>query len=99
MRTVARAPMVAPLKMQAPVAMKTSSSMRQPLRCACGPTSTCSPSDAGWCATPRITACSMMMHRSPIVTGPLSAVSTAPKRTRLSAPTVTSPQMVALGAT
>jgi hypothetical protein len=34
----------------------------------------------------------------PIVTGPPSATSTAPKSTRLSAPTVTSPQTVAVGA-
>jgi hypothetical protein len=40
----------------------------------------------------------MMMQRPPMMTGPPSATSTAPNSTRLSAPMVTSPQTVAVGA-
>src|SRR5689334_3718680 len=41
----------------------------------------------------------MTTQCAPIVTGPPSATTTAPKRMRLSAPMVTSPQTVAVGAT
>ena len=99
MRTTLRAPIRAPLKIEAPVAMKTSSSTMQPERCACGPTSTWLASLSGWVAVPRSTACSITMQREPSTTGPLSAVSTAPKRTRQSGPMVTSPHTTAVGAT
>ena len=99
MRTVLRAPIRAPLKTEAPVATKTLSSTVQPERWAWGPTRTWSPSRSGWVFVPRRTACSITTQCLPRITGPPSAVSTAPKRMRLSGPIVTSPETVALGAT
>src|SRR5215467_13296479 len=99
MRTVARVPIFAPLKMVAPVARKTLSATSQPVRYARGPTSTLSPMRTGLRLSPRITAVSMMTQFAPISIGPLSAVRTAPKPIELFGPIVTSPQTTAVGAT
>ena len=52
----------------------------------------------GCWGTPRTTAFSITTQWAPISTGPPSAVTTAPKSTRLCGPTVTSPQSTAVGA-
>ena len=92
-------PMRAPANTDTPVARNTSSSTVAPLRWACGPTSTASPIVSGWSARPRRTAFSITSTSSPILTGPASPLSTAPCRTRLPAPTVTSPVTTAEEAT
>ena len=96
--TSAPSPRRAPLKTTAPVAMRVSPSITHPVRWACGPTSTLSPSLAGCSGTPRMTAFSITTQLAPISTEPPSAVSTAPNSTRLCGPTLTSPQSTAVGA-
>ncbi len=59
---------------------------------------TLSPSRISWRGTPRTTAFSITMQFAPMFTGPPSAVITAPNRTRLCGPTVTSPLSTAVGA-
>ena len=48
---------------------------------------------------PSVLPCGVRTFLAPIVTGPPSAVSTAPKRMRASSPMLTSPQTTAVGAT
>ena len=91
--------MRAPLNTTAPVAMRVSPSITHPVREACGPIRTWSPSRVGCWGTPRITAFSMITQCAPISTGPPSAVITAPNSTRLCGPTVTRPESTAVGAT
>ena len=98
-RTSDPAPITALLKTAEPIAKNTLSSTVQPVRYARGPTRMWSPMRTGCFGVPRTTAFSMTMHSAPISTAPPSAVTTAPNRTRLFAPTVTSPQIVAVGAT
>ena len=81
------------------MAGKAFSAAAQPVRQARGPTSTLSPIVAGLPRTPRITAVSMTTQLAPSTTGPLSAVSTAPKPMEQFGPAVTSPHTVAFGAT
>ena len=99
MRTSARAPIVAPGNSAAPVATNASAPMRTPLTWACGPISTSCSITTGWAARPRTSACSITTTRSPSSTLPSSAVTTALKRIRASAPTRTSPHSTAVGAT
>ena len=98
-RTSTPRPSRAPGKSAQPVARKQPSPTSLPFTCACGPTSTSSPSRAGVAARPRTSACSITTQRAPIVTAPSSAVTTAPNSTRASGPTVTSPHSTAVGAT
>jgi hypothetical protein len=53
---------------------------------------------AGQERSAQLTAFSMMTHSPPTTIGPLSAVSTAPNPTEESGPSVTSPQITAVGA-
>jgi hypothetical protein len=70
-RTSAPAPMLAPLKMVAPVARKALSPTRHPTRCARGPTTTLSPTTAGCFPVPRTTAFSITTQFAPIPLSPL----------------------------
>jgi hypothetical protein len=87
------------MKTDEPVARNAASSTVAPLTWACGPTMTWSLIEVEWRSRPRTTACSMTIVDSPISTGPPSAVTTAPKSTRASSPSLTSPQTTAFGAT
>src|SRR6266498_2212783 len=84
---------------EAPVATKAPSWIRAPLTWAWGPIRTSSPTDTGWSARARSSACSITTHLAPISTLPSSAVTTAFHRTRESGPTWTSPTSTAVGAT
>jgi hypothetical protein len=98
-RTSTSRPRRDPGNSDAPVAMKQPSPTSLPFTCACGPTSTSSPSRTGFALRPRSSAFSITTQRAPTSTEPSSALRTAPKSTRESAPTRTSPASTAFGAT
>ena len=96
--TTERSPSDAPLKIDTRVAIKTFSATVHPVRCACGPIKTLLDIESGWRFVPRKTAFSIITHLEPMVIGPVSAVSTAPKPTDVPSPILTSPQITAVGA-